>query len=250
MIGGHDHAAPGPGTRTMVLLWVVLLVIAACWDRAVYLLASAQSQAEKDAIESTFVYGVFYQVGRPWVWLAVTGVVLTADSMRLRGRSFRVWARRGVFIALCVGLATLAAELGKVVFRRERPNWSDGWYRFRGFFDEGFGVLQGTGLGLPSSHASASVAGALAIALCFPRLSTLGQLALILAAGCCVSRIASGAHFLTDVLAGAVVAGGVVGVLARVDQRNNNDVPIGEHLTAQGAAGRGAHDGVDRERGP
>lgn len=69
---------------------------------------------------------------------------------------------------------------------------------------------------MPSSHAAVAFGGAWAVALLWPRLK---GLALFLACGCGVTRMLTGDHFLSDVVAAgllgwgaAVVAGRWVGV--------------------------------------
>jgi membrane-associated phospholipid phosphatase len=64
---------------------------------------------------------------------------------------------------------------------------------------------------LPSSHAAVAFAGSITLALLYPRLALP---ALAVAIGCGFTRVASGAHYPSDVLAGAVVGGLTAVVIA------------------------------------
>ncbi len=96
-------------------------------------------------------------------------------------------------------LGGLVAELLKILLRRERPGLTDGAYVFRPFVE---GFWHGSGLGLPSSHASVAFAGATILALAFPRSGVVWYL---LAAGTAWTRVAGRAHFISDVVVGAIV---------------------------------------------
>lgn len=97
---------------------------------------------------------------------------------------------------LSAGLSGAAAELLKLVIGRERP-LPDGSYRFKSFF---YGFVDGSNLGMPSSHAAVAFGGAFMLARLFPGLRVV---ALLLAIGCGVTRMWMGAHFATDVYAAA-----------------------------------------------
>ncbi|MGH7560630.1 MAG: phosphatase PAP2 family protein, partial [Gemmatimonadales bacterium] len=64
-------------------------------------------------------------------------------------------------------------------------------------------------IGLPSSHVMVAFAGAAVLARLFPGAAPVGYL---LAAGCALTRVLARAHFLSDVVVGAV-AGWAVGAL-------------------------------------
>jgi len=80
---------------------------------------------------------------------------------------------------------------------------------FRPWSDHPFSTAQ---LGLPSSEAAVAFAAAAALARLFPET---GLLWYALAAGCALTRVASGAHFTSDVVLAAFVGYAVVWILWR-----------------------------------
>ena len=125
-------------------------------------------------------------------WLAAL-LVLQA------GRPTAVRRRGAALLALAPTLAALAAELLKLLLRRERPGLTDALYHFRPWQEQ---TWSAAGLGLPSSHAAVAFAGTTLLGLLLPRWRwTLALLAL----GCAWTRVAAGAHFLSDAVAGALL---------------------------------------------
>lgn len=135
------------------------------------------------------------------LWLAAAAALMLQD--RTPGRA--ILRSRGGLLALGAILGGAAAELLKLVFRRLRPG-ELGEYLFRPFAERPFST---GGLGLPSSHALVAFGAAAVLARIFPRARVVWW---GLAWGCGFSRIASGAHFLSDVVA-AFVIGWLVGAL-------------------------------------
>ena len=105
--------------------------------------------------------------------------------------------RRAWLLLLSPGLAGLVAEILKIAIRRERPGLNDGLHGFRAWSDRPF---NGAGLALPSSHAAVAFGGAAMLAWMFPRARWVGY---TLAAGCGLTRMLAGAHFLSDVVMAA-----------------------------------------------
>jgi len=127
-------------------------------------------------------------------WIAVAIAFFLVD---------RHWRRGGsVFLAPLASAA--AAELLKLIIGRSRPTENgqllEGWYHFRPLFD---GFRDGHNLGMPSSHTAVAFAGAIAVSCHIPRLT---PLMIALAVGCAYSRVASGAHFPTDVYVAAILS--------------------------------------------
>jgi undecaprenyl-diphosphatase len=118
---------------------------------------------------------------------------LVALAFWLDGRRRDV--ARQVVLAVLVG--GLGAELIKLLVRRVRPG-PELEYLFRAFSDHPFSTRD---LGMPSSHVMVAFAGAAAVALRFRRV---GPVVYTLAAGCGLSRLMAQAHWLSDVVAGAV----------------------------------------------
>jgi membrane-associated phospholipid phosphatase len=97
----------------------------------------------------------------------------------------------------------------KLAVRRGRPDPTDGLYAlvpWTGSWSTG-------ALGFPSTHAVVAFAGAFAMARLSPRSAPIW---LALGAGCALTRLLDGKHFLSDVVAAAVLAGGLVAILWEV----------------------------------
>ena len=129
---------------------------------------------------------------------------------------------RAALAVLCAAaLGGIGAELLKLVFARERPVDDailiEGGYRFRAPFS---GFVDGSNLGLPSSHTAVAFAGAVALGALVPKLR---PLVFLLAAGCAWTRMISGAHYPSDVFMGAVVgalaAWWVVSIQPKTDRK-------------------------------
>jgi membrane-associated phospholipid phosphatase len=130
--------------------------------------------------------------------LVALALVLHAWVPRV-GRTLRASSRRGLLLLWSAALGGAVAELLKLALRRERPGLTDGAHVFRPWSDRPFATAQ---LGLPSSEAAVAFAAAAMLARLFP------ESALVwygLALGCALSRVASGAHFMSDVVLAALV---------------------------------------------
>jgi len=142
-------------------------------------------------------------IGFAPAWL----VVATVLWLEGRGRDATLQAA-AVAIVLAVTLGGLGAEALKLVVRRERPGEELG-YVFRAFTDA---PLRTKRLGMPSGHTAVAFAGAAVLAIRFPRIA---PLLFGLAGTCAISRVLSGAHYLSDVVAAAIGATWLGRALAR-----------------------------------
>jgi undecaprenyl-diphosphatase len=133
------------------------------------------------------------------VWALVALALVLHDRVPPLQATLRRASRRGVLLFGPAALAGLAAEALKLVFRRERPGLTDGIHVFRAWSDRPFSSAQ---FGLPSSEAAVAFAAAAALARLFPESWFLWY---GLALGCALTRVASGAHFMSDVVLGALV---------------------------------------------
>jgi membrane-associated phospholipid phosphatase len=168
-------------------------------------------------------------------WWAVSALASPRLAERDPGRMLRVmgflgfWAVAALALAMCdagrqgaaragrharalllfggAALGGLAAEVLKLLARRERPNLEIGEYVFRGWAERPFHT---GGLGLASSHAGVAFGAAFVLARLFPRARWVWY---ALAAGCGYSRIAAGAHFVSDVVVAAALSYAVVALL-------------------------------------
>lgn len=127
-------------------------------------------------------------------WIVV-GLALALHDPE-RGR--RVLRGRGGLLVASAAAGGIVAEGLKLVFRRLRPG-ELGEYVFRPFTERPF---HSGGLGLPSSHALVAFGAAAMLSRLFPRARFLWW---TLAWGCGLSRVAAGAHFLSDVVVAAVL---------------------------------------------
>ncbi len=105
--------------------------------------------------------------------------------------------RRAWLLFLAPAFAGLAAEVLKIVIRRERPALNDGAYGFRPWSER---TWSGGGLAFPSSHTAVAFGGAAMLAVLFPRARWVGY---VLAAGCALTGILAGAHFVSDTVLAA-----------------------------------------------
>jgi membrane-associated phospholipid phosphatase len=145
------------------------------------------------------------------LWLAAAVALALHDRTPVR-RFFR--ARSGL-ILLGAGLSGLVAELLKLVVRRARPG-ELGEYVFRPYAERTFST---GGLGMPSSHALVAFGAAAILSRIFPRAWAVWW---FLAWGCGITRVMSGAHFFSDVVAAALI-GWAMGAIVwrwRRDQPN------------------------------
>lgn len=144
-------------------------------------------------------------------WLAAGSALALHDQDRGR----RLLRGRGALLVAGVAAAGIGAELLKLLFRRLRPG-DVGDYEFRAFTER---TLSTSGLALPSSHAMVAFGAAALLSRLFPRARVVWW---SLAWGCGLSRVADGAHFLSDVTVAAVAAWLVVAWVWKV--MGGNDV--------------------------
>lgn len=203
-----DHSNTLGGTsaarRWVVPLAVVAagLVLALLLDRPAFHALRVEDRAR---LEGRDWYQMLRAAGYLPTWVLIGVAMLFYDTGR---PELAAW-RRGTFVAGAAVLSGGAAELLKMLIGRERPTHHDGLYVFRPFLG---GFADGSNLGLPSSHAAVAFGGAFALAMLMPRV---GPVVLLAAAGCGLTRLMSGAHFLSDVYAGGVVAYAVAAGLRR-----------------------------------
>lgn len=128
------------------------------------------------------------------LWLAAGAALIIEERTPWR----RMPRSRGGMIIAGSILGGIAAELAKLVVRRRRPG-ELGEYVFRPFTER---PLSTGGLGMPSSHALVAFGAAAVLSRIYPRARIVWW---GLAWGCGLSRVAAGAHFLSDVVAAAVI---------------------------------------------
>ncbi|HXQ28177.1 MAG TPA: phosphatase PAP2 family protein [Gemmatimonadales bacterium] len=138
-------------------------------------------------------------VGYAPTW-AIAALALTLRDWGTPSRaSIGQAARRGLVLFMSVSISGLLAEALKLLFRRERPALTGGAHVFRAWSDQPFSSAQ---LGLPSSEGAVAFAAGAALARLFPEASVVWY---GLAIGCGLTRVAAGAHFMSDVVLAGVV---------------------------------------------
>lgn len=179
-----------------VLLALRLDPIAITWMRGVGF------DALKDRYRLEDWWQMFRQFGYLPTWAFITTAIFL-HATRLKDDGLR----RAACVAALTPLIAAALSGGladalKPIFCRTRPEHAvaPAVYAFRGFWEN---FPKGSGLGLPSSHTAVAFGGAFALAGLFPRAA---WVFLIAAGGTAASRVMVGAHYPSDVLAGAVVA--------------------------------------------
>jgi membrane-associated phospholipid phosphatase len=146
------------------------------------------------------LYYLFRTWGSLWPW------ILFSIALGLNSKGAKQ-TKTSIFLFLSPALGGALAEILKMTFRRERPS-ELGIYVFRSFTDRPWST---SGLGLPSSHTAVAFGGSMALLILFPRLRLP---ALAMAFGCALTRVASGAHYITDVYLGALAGSGAGLLLA------------------------------------
>jgi membrane-associated phospholipid phosphatase len=125
--------------------------------------------------------------------------LIAAIALALEDRARTEWWRRGTLLAVAPTAAGIIGEVLKVLVRRTRPPDVGNAYAFRAWSDHPF---SSRGFGFPSSHAVVAFGAAAILARMFPRARCVWYAA---ATGCAISRLLAHAHFLSDVVAGALL---------------------------------------------
>lgn len=128
-------------------------------------------------------------------WLALAIAIALQEGADAARRPLA--KRRAQLLFWSAALGGLVAEVGKLLFRRERPEVHGGEYGFRAFSERTWST---SGLALPSSHTLVAFAGAAMLARLYPRARWVGY---TLAAGCAATRVMARAHFLSDTVMAA-----------------------------------------------
>lgn len=160
------------------------LVVLTLLDRSLY----AALAADEERLARKDWFRLLRIVGYLPTWILLSALLALGPAAALRARAW--------LPAICAALAGLAAEILKLIVGRQRP-LADGGYDFKPFLS---GFIDGSNLGMPSSHAAVAFGGAFALARMFPRA---GPVALALAAGCALTRLLGADHFVSDVYVAA-----------------------------------------------
>jgi membrane-associated phospholipid phosphatase len=143
------------------------------------------------------------------LWGIVALALVLHDWVPRTLATLRRASRPGLLLFWSAALGGIVAEILKLTLRRERPSLTDGLHVFRPWAERPFSTSQ---LGLPSSEAAVAFAAAAALARLFPEARMLWY---ALATACALTRVVSGAHFMSDVMLAALVGYGVTVILWR-----------------------------------
>ena len=194
---------PAPHVLQRVAFGALLLLVAFLADGWAYRNLGVEGIHDED-------WGRLLRVmGYLPLWLLLGTALVLHDWPRRTAESVRPALRRGLLLVGGAAVSGIVGELLKLLFRRERPRAHDGEYFFRAFTDR---PLHSGGLALPSSHAIVAFGAAAMLARLFPRAAPVWYL---LAAGCAFTRVAAGAHFVSDVVVSFLAAWLVVAWLWR-----------------------------------
>ncbi|HEX5004924.1 MAG TPA: phosphatase PAP2 family protein [Gemmatimonadales bacterium] len=190
------NSSPPLITRRFLAAAVVAVLLAHLLDRWTY------HHLMHPAFQNTDLGRLLRIQGFLPTWVAVAAaLVLTDWPRRALDGGWSAW-RRGVLLVGSAAAGGAAAELLKIVVRRERPGAAAGAYLFRAWSDR---PLSTAGFGMASSHVGVAFGALAMLGYFYPRTRPVCYL---LAAGCAFSRLAAGAHFLSD-----VTVAGILGLL-------------------------------------
>lgn len=202
-VGSQLRGTPTRVRRGFVvaLAWVLALLATSLLDQWIW----RNCMVHNPRVFVTDTYHFLRQAGFLPVWVAL-GVSMWLIERR---------PRRGVLIMLSAALSGAAAELAKTLIQRLRPG-ATGEYLFgwslRGLDTPGAEALLRTGYGTVSSHAAVAFGAAFMLMYLFPRAAVIP---LGLAVGCAATRLISGVHFASDIVAAAGCAYGISRLLIR-----------------------------------
>lgn len=193
-----------PRWARLAILWILAIALAHVLDHWAWQWFSVGKDVERRDWWQ-FLRAVGYLP--LWVALALA-IDFGRTSLSPRPRNLP-----GLAALLSAALAGAVAEGLKFVIGRGRPT-DTGEYIWHGLF----APLEVGNRGIPSSHAAVAFGGMFALSAAFPRAT---PVLVLLAAGCAASRVLSGAHFLSDVVAGAALGSASAYVFRRlsVDRR-------------------------------
>ncbi len=142
-------------------------------------------------------------------WIFIGTALVMEDWPRRITEGTGAALRRGLLVVMSAAFGGGLAEVVKILVRRLRPAAEGGEYLFRAWSDRPFST---SGLGMASSHVGVAFGALAMLALLFPRGRPVW---FALGVGCAYSRLAAGAHFLSDVTVAAILGIMTAGILWR-----------------------------------
>lgn len=201
MLRGMRRPSRLPALSGSTAIWVVVLLLAAVAALGIDLSLQTLARANRppgivrDYFNATEAFGNGF------------GVAMILLAVFVLDRARRVQTLRLITASLGAGIA---ADVIKMTIARTRPNATDieglvasgasAIDTFVGFMP--LASLGSGGQSFPSAHTATALGLAVALAYCYPAGA---RLFYCFAAGVAIQRVAVGAHYLSDVLAGAAV---------------------------------------------
>ncbi len=191
-------ASQGRVTEAAIALGICVLILVVALSGDENLVRSARDLPA----EIRAIFAIITRAGESgWIFATTGALVIGALLLRHRGLGPRVDAALGLFagrvfyILAANAVAGILSLLLKSLFGRARPRLLDvvGPFHFDMF------AYKSSVLSFPSGHTVTAFATAVALAFLLPRW---GRLFLLLAVLIGVSRVVTGAHFPSDVIAG------------------------------------------------
>jgi membrane-associated phospholipid phosphatase len=147
-------------------------------------------------MEIVMVFQVITGLGKSTWYLVISALLFLSFSFAWKREQ---WARWSLFVFSAVAISGLTTDLFKWLAGRWRPkaHLQDQLYGFD-YFGVGYEATS-----FPSGHATTIWAFCMAMTVLFPRYRLLWYVLAILVS---ISRVIVGAHYLSDVFAGAYVA--------------------------------------------
>ena len=197
----------------LVLLLLLTLTASAFLDAPFAVEASRAPHTLLDVGQFVTIFGTSeYMFAFSGLIAATALVALGREHLTLGGTSTYLLAGRAIYFLTAIAVSGVAAQLVKHLVGRARPVrfGIDGPFSFHPFSAEN--ALAS----FPSGHTTSAFAAAVALGLMCPRwrLWLLGWACLIGA-----SRVLVGAHYPSDIVAGAALGGAVALAMARVFSR-------------------------------
>jgi membrane-associated phospholipid phosphatase len=187
------------------LLAIVVIVFTAHFiDQPLALLLQAYDQQNPGRLQ---IIKDLTDLGKSHWYLVPTGVIALfcfggaamAKNNPARQARLRKIAYFMAFIFACIAVSGLVVDLLKMLFGRARPSLLDG----EGIFEWAWFATGSQWASFPSGHSNTVFALALALTALLPRWKIPLLIFAVLVAG---SRVVIAAHFLSDILGGALVA--------------------------------------------
>ncbi len=159
------------------------------------------------------LYAAARQMGEFTTWLFAAPLVMAVHWFWSRRQSLLFSFERSLIVMWAPMFSGVMSTVIKLIVRRERPTGNAGEYVFRAWNDLTWDTSH---LGFPSGHAAVAFGGAAMLAFLYPRLSPVWFMA---AALCALSRLLTQAHFLSDVVASAVLGYATAWIVWRMYRR-------------------------------